>query len=327
VATPRWRNSLIATAIFVVLVVALLWAIPGLSGVTSELNRADAWWLALGVALELLSCVSFVILFERVFSRGPRRLTSRLAWSEMAANSLVSAGGTSGLALGAWVLHSRGVPTQRIAERSVFLFLITSAANVGALVIVGVALGTGLLSGSHDALLTWLPAAIGALTIAGALAVGLLASRAAELHDRHPKIAVWLAPVAEGIRETIGALRAPDSKLAGAIGYWLFDNAALWAALSAFAHTPAFGVVVMAYLVGMLGNEVPLPGGIGGVEAGLIGMLVLYGAPATSAAAGVLVYRALSLLIPGLIGALAFLDLRRLLRNTPPTQPAEGASG
>ncbi len=103
VSPPRWRNSLIATAIFIVLVVALLLAIPGLNGITHELQRANAWWIAVGVGLELLSCLSFVILFERVFSRGPRDLTSRLAWSEMAANSLVSAGGTSGLALGAWV--------------------------------------------------------------------------------------------------------------------------------------------------------------------------------------------------------------------------------
>ncbi|HEV3230124.1 MAG TPA: lysylphosphatidylglycerol synthase transmembrane domain-containing protein [Solirubrobacteraceae bacterium] len=327
VSAPRWRNSIIATAIFVVLVVGLLWAIPGLHSVTRELKRADPWWVALGVVLELLSCVSFVLLFERVFSRGPRQLTSRLAWSEMAANSLVSAGGTSGLALGAWVLHSRGVPAQRIAERSVFLFLITSAANVGALVLFGIGLGSGLLSGSQNPLLSWLPAGVGALTIAAALAVGWLASREAEHRELHPRMAAWLAPVAGGIRETLRALRRPDSKLAAAVGYWLFDNAALWAALSAFGHAPTFGVVVMAYLVGMLGNELPLPGGVGGVEAGLIGMLVLYGAPATTAAAGVLVYRALSLLIPGLIGAIAFLDLRRLLRNTPPTQPAESTSG
>jgi uncharacterized membrane protein YbhN (UPF0104 family) len=84
----------------------------------------------------------------------------------------------------------------------------------------------------------------------------------------------------------------------------------------------------MAYLVGMLGNELPLPGGVGGVEAGLIGMLVLYGSHATTAAAGVLIYRALSLLIPGAIGAIAFLELRRLLRNAPPppTQPAQSTS-
>ena len=114
--TPRWRNSIIATVIFAVFVVALLWAIPGLHDVTRELKRATGGWIALAVGLELLSCLSFVVLFARVFSRGPRRFTSRLAWSEMAANSLISAGGTSGLALGAWVLRSRGIPVP-VAQR------------------------------------------------------------------------------------------------------------------------------------------------------------------------------------------------------------------
>ena len=327
VTTPRWRNSIIATVIFAVFVVALLWAIPGLHGVTRELKRATGGWIALAVGLELLSCLSFVVLFARVFSRGPRRLTSRLAWSEMAANSLISAGGTSGLALGAWVLRSRGIPAQRIAERSVFLFLITSAANVGALVLFGIGLGIGLLSGTRNPLLTWLPAGVGALVIVAALAVGWLASRGAGHRERHPRIAAWLAPLAGGVKDTEDALRRPDRQIAGAVGYWLFDNAALWAALAAFGHAPAFGIVVMAYLVGMLGNELPLPGGVGGVEAGLIGMLVLYGQHATVAAAGVLVYRALSLLLPGVIGGIAFLDLRRLLHGAETaTQPAEGAS-
>lgn len=328
VGTPRWRNSIIATVVFVVLVVALLWAVPGLHGISRELKRADGWWVGLALGLELLSCLSFVLLFERVFSRGPRRLTTRLAWSEMAANSLISAGGTSGLALGAWILRSRGVPAQRIAERSVFLFLITSAANVGALVLFGVALGLGVLSGTHNPLLTWLPAGIGALVIGALLPVGRVASRGAEeLSHRHPRIAAWLAPLSGGIKDTLQVLRHPNGQLAAAVGYWLFDNAALWASLAAFGHTPAFGVVVMAYLVGMLGNELPLPGGVGGVEAGLIGMLVLYGEHATYAAAGVLVYRAISLLLPGVIGLFAFLDLRRLMRRVEPTtQPAEGTS-
>ena len=57
----------------------------------------------------------------------------------------------------------------------------------------------------------------------------------------------------------------------------------------------------------------PVPGGIGGVEAGLIGTLVLYGTAAGPAAAAVLVYRAISLSVPLALGAGACIRRRRPL--------------
>jgi hypothetical protein len=71
----------------------------------------------------------------------------------------------------------------------------------------------------------------------------------------------------------------------------------------------------MAYLIGQLGNWIPIPGGIGGVEAGLIGALILYGLPAVTATAAVLLYRVIELWIPGLLGIAAFVRLRVLTRR------------
>ena len=68
----------------------------------------------------------------------------------------------------------------------------------------------------------------------------------------------------------------------------------------------------MAYLVGMLANSLPIPGGFIAVEGGLVGMLLLFGLrPATQVIAAVVIYRAISLWIPAVIGSLAFLSLRR----------------
>ncbi len=68
----------------------------------------------------------------------------------------------------------------------------------------------------------------------------------------------------------------------------------------------------MAYLVGMLANTIPVPGGFFAVEGGLVGMLLLFGArPASLVVAAVVVYRAISLWVPALIGSVAFLGLRR----------------
>ena len=62
----------------------------------------------------------------------------------------------------------------------------------------------------------------------------------------------------------------------------------------------------------MLANSIPVPGGFVAVEGGLVGMLLLFGVrPASVVIAAVLVYRAISLWVPAVIGSIAFLSLRR----------------
>jgi hypothetical protein len=97
---------------------------------------------------------------------------------------------------------------------------------------------------------------------------------------------------------------AGDWKLVSALAYYAFDNAVLWATFHAYGRTPEIGVVVMGYLVGSLAGALPIPAGLGVLEGGLIGALVLYGAPAAPAAAAVLLYRGISLSVPIALGAL-----------------------
>lgn len=66
-AAASLRHGLIATAILVVLVVALLLAIPGLHGVAHAIARMPVTWLGLGIALEMLSCLAYVLAFWQVF--------------------------------------------------------------------------------------------------------------------------------------------------------------------------------------------------------------------------------------------------------------------
>jgi uncharacterized protein (TIRG00374 family) len=113
------------------------------------------------------------------------------------------------------------------------------------------------------------------------------------------------------VADAIGLIRSGDWRLSGAVAYWLFDNLALYACLAAFGDAPSVWVVAMAYLVGMLANAVPVPGGFIAVEGGLVGMLLLFGVrPASTVLAAVVIYRAISLWIPAVIGSLAFLSLR-----------------
>jgi len=61
------------------------------------------------------------------------------------------------------------------------------------------------------------------------------------------------------------------------------------------------------------GGLIPLPGGIGGTDGGLIGALALYGSPLSQATAAVLAYRVVQLGIPAILGSVAFVQLRRTL--------------
>ena len=71
----------------------------------------------------------------------------------------------------------------------------------------------------------------------------------------------------------------------------------------------------MGYLIGQLGGLLPIPGGLGGVEGGLVGTLVVYGVPLRDAVAAVLAYRVIQFWIPLLLSLPAFVSLQRGLNR------------
>lgn len=81
--------------------------------------------------------------------------------------------------------------------------------------------------------------------------------------------------------------------------------------IHAFRLSPPLTVILLGYLIGQLGGLLPIPGGIGGIDGGLIGTLIIYGAPAAGTAAAVLAYRIILFWLPLVIGGFAFAALRR----------------
>jgi uncharacterized protein (TIRG00374 family) len=316
----RLRRRIGIAAGVAVAAVVVVTMMPGLESLRSRLAHASAGWLALGFVLKLMSGLSYVVVFRAVFcKRMPWRLSYKIGMSELGANALVPTGGAGGLALGAWALRRGGMPGAHIARRTVAFFLLTSAANVAAVALIGVGLAVGLLPGHVSLVLTLVPAAIALGAIVGTLALGRLAARLREqLTERGAgsrRIAA-LAALAEGVDETLALLREHDGRLiAGAIGYLAFDIFVLWATFHAFGAGPQVSIIWIAYLIGELGGLLPVPGGIGGVDAGLIGTFVLYGIAVTPATAAVLAYRAIALWVPALFGTAAFVALRRTLRD------------
>ena len=244
------------------------------------------------------------------------RTSTEIGLSELAANSVLSVGGAGGLALGAWILRRGGLPTAFIARRTVAFFLLTSLANVGFLALGGIGLATGLLHGSPSILLGLVPAIAAVGAIALALAARSLAGRLARRSMR-TRIVAAAEAVGEGVDEALSVLRSRDPAiLLGASAYLLFDVAMLGVCFKAFGNdVPPAGVLLVAYLVGQLGSLIPIPGGIGGVDGGLIGTLILYGVDPADAAVAVIAYRGLLLAIPAVLGLPALAILRRRLRD------------
>src|SRR5688572_27252463 len=142
---------------------------PGLGEVRAKLAGAQPEWVALAVAFEALSCVSYVLMFRPVFCEHmPWRTSWEIGLSELGAGSIVPASGAGGLALGAWILREGGMPAERIANRSVAFFLIKSSVNFVAVAVLGTAMAVGLFGPDLSLWLTALPAA-GALLVIGAV--------------------------------------------------------------------------------------------------------------------------------------------------------------
>ena len=310
------RAALILLAIAAV-VVAVVVLLPGLGSIRESFAGARWEWLLLAAVLELLACVAYVLIFRGVFCQHMRWVTSyEIGTSELAANSMISVGGAGGLALGAWIMRRGGVPAGQIARRTVAFFLLTSLANVTFLIIAGIGLGAGVLEGAPSPAYGVIPAVVGIVGVGLVLAVRPLA-RSLAGRVRRERVKQVFASLAEGVGEALMLLRTGNWLiLVGAAGYVLFDVAMLGVCFEAFGNeVPPVGVLLLAYLIGQLGGLIPIPGGIGGVDGGLIGTLVLYGVSATSAAVAVLAYRALVLWLPVMIGAPSLASLRRRLKT------------
>ncbi len=241
---------------------------------------------------------------------------------ELATNSVVSVGGAGGLALGAWILRRGGMPAALIARRTVAFFLITSLASVAALIVAGIGLGTGVLHGAPDRALGWAPAALGASPRSSSQLAIPPAARFLARRIGHTSVEKALQALAAGVEEALALLRSRDlAVIAGAARYMLFDVAMLGVCFAAFGLAGCPPARPHGLSDRPTRGLIPLPGGVGGVDGGLIGTLVLYGAGATAAATAVLAYRAIVLLLPLALGVPA---LRQVRRPPPGGGPARG---
>jgi uncharacterized membrane protein YbhN (UPF0104 family) len=259
--------------------------------------------------LELLSAAGFVVCFKLVFGASMSwGASAPAALRALAATALLPAGGLIGPTVGVRSADAETRSGSQLARSTTTFVILTSAPSLIVLIGLGLLLWLGLISGRHQAPLTLIPATLSLALLLVTWGAGHYANRARSCyhHGLPARLSRSAWALGAGIRDIRGVVCTANWKLAGAVAYYAFDNAVLWAAFHAYGRTPPLSVLGMGYLIGSLASALPLPAGLGVADGGLLGALVLYGATPAPAAAAVLLYRGVSLSLPVVLGAIGW---------------------
>jgi uncharacterized protein (TIRG00374 family) len=339
VAPPRLqltgRSLLIFSGFLAASLAGLYYLLPQLAGLQDTWHRIEdgsPWWMLLALLFTGGMFVGYVMMFRGVFGRAETR--RHIGWREsyqitmagLAASRIFAAGGAGGLILTAWALRRAGMRKREVADKTLSFLILTYMPYVTALIVCGLGLRLGIFPGPDPFGLTVVPAILAVIAIAIALSIALVPTdlqrrvgRVVEGGGRFGRIAERLAhlPAAAsaGMRDALAHLRSRDPALLGAILFWAFQILVLWAAFRAFGEPPPLAVLIQAFFCGMLGNLLPMPGGVGGVEGGLIGALVAFNVDGGLAVVAVLVYRAFTFWLPLIPGVVAYFQLRKTVER------------
>jgi uncharacterized membrane protein YbhN (UPF0104 family) len=321
-ARPAFRPLplVLVGAVLLCAIYVVLPAVTGLDDAWATLRSGSKSWLVPAALAEAASFLGWALVLRAVLIRDGVDvgwgLSVRITLAGVAATRLLATAGAGGIALTVWAFRRLGMPARAAARAMATLLVALYAVYLLGLVLAGAGLRAGLVPGRAPISLTLVPAGLAAVAM---LAVVLLAAL-----SRVPRRPLgdgpmrWLrasgtAPLllGSGLRRTARLAGERNPGLAGAMAWWAFDLVALWCSFRAFGVSPPLGALVMGYLLGQLGNLLPLPGGVGGIDGAMIGALIALGIGASDAVVAVLAYRTLSFWLPTLPGIAAYVGLRR----------------
>jgi len=322
--------------LIVILVVGIYFLLPKLAGfgdAISTVGTANPFWVGVALVCGILSFVAYIALFRSVVGGHDFPITIREAYeinmAGFAATLIFSAGGAGGVVLTYWALRQGGMGRRDVATRMVAFIALHYIFYPVAIIVFGILLKTGVLSGSTASGLTIVPAAIAGFVMLVGLAVALVPAdierRLKQLagHRRGGRFLTALAAVpataSAGIRDALRLLSTPGKAglaFLGAVGFWAANIGVLWASFLALGVPVTFGVVVLGFFIGLTANLIPfVPAGVGAVDAGMIGTFVLFGLPDAGVFAAVLIYRLVAFWLPIPFGVVAFVQLRQTVKG------------
>jgi len=314
----RWINRrVLGTALLGLASIGLLlWVAPP-GEVIDQIGEMNPAWVLAAIVLEFGSCLGYVIVFRRFFPEPTPTVGRRVAWIAMGAGAILPGGNISSAAATGWLLRRDGIGTQRLLGRCAALLCLLTAFGFVVNGLAGVLLLAGVSRGPHDLLHAGGPILV---SIAVLSVAALLAIFTRRLGDRAPRPIRGVSTGLEGAWRSVGT---PHWRLIGAAGFLCLDMAALWAACFATGHPLGFLALAIAYCIGYLTTTLPVPAGLGVLDAGLAGSLVLYGLPPSASVGAVLVYHSIAIWVPGVGGLAAWLMTRgrRSVARAPVTLP------
>jgi uncharacterized protein (TIRG00374 family) len=328
----RIVQTLVAVVLLVVAIYVLIPRLFDLQDAIDKIGEGDPVWIGVGLVCCIAMFAAYVALFRGVIGREVIHLEWRESYeitlAGLAATRLFSAGGAGGILLTYWALRKAGMERRRAVCRMIAFLIVLYSVYLVALVVFGILLRTGVLSGEAPLSGTVIPAVLAAVVIGFGLLMALLPEDIEHRIERHTsgrfgkvaqRLATAPATFAQGTRTAIAFVRHPSSgamAIGGAIGFWGANIAILWASFHAFDVAVPLGVVIQGFFLGTLANLVPFaPGGVGAVDAGLIGAFVLFGLPSAEVFAAVLTYRVIAFWLPIPPGIVAFFQLRNTVNR------------
>jgi uncharacterized membrane protein YbhN (UPF0104 family) len=304
------RRAAVPAALALAALGALLLVQSPVHAISDAINRGlgvSPGWAVVAVVFECASLAGYVGLLSLVAGRAAPRVgvreSAQITLAGAAATRLLPTAGAGGLALAFWALREAGLRMQAATRTMLAFLVVLYSVFLGAVLFSGAAVAFGLVTDNGPVELGAIPAAVAALGIV--LALALAANRrvepdagtddAPDVAHQRPPIKVGAQLLSDAVRDALGLIRLGDARLGGAVAYWAFDAAVLWAMLHAFGSPPVLPVIVLAYFVGQVANTLPLPGSVSG---GIAGVLIAFGVAPALAVPAVLAYRTIAVWLP-----------------------------
>jgi uncharacterized protein (TIRG00374 family) len=340
-------------AVVVLIVFAIYVVFPklvGLDDAVRKLGDAVWYWIVIAIGFNVLAFAAYVALFRGILGgtrddivhrRLDLKASYQITMAGLAATRIFSAAGAGGLVLTYWALRKAGMPRRRAACRMVAFVVLTYGVYLVALMLFGILLRTGVLPGDAPFGGTVVPAIVSAIVITVFLLIALIPQDVERRMQRVAggyrrtrhllRLASGPATVATGVRTAIAYVRHPRRgalAVGGAVGFWAANIAVLWASFKAFGGHVPFAVLVQGFFVGMAANLIPSPfGGVGSVDAGMIGAFVLFGIDESTVFPAVLTYRVIAFWLPIPPGIVAFFQLRNTVAGWERERRQAGSRG
>src|SRR3954464_10828034 len=172
-----------AVVLLVVEIYVILPKVVGLNDVFGRLSDATWYWVVVAAGFNALSFGAYSVLFRGVLGgreddlvhrRLDLRTSYQITMAGFVATTIFSAGGAGGIALTYWTIRKAGMSRRRAACRMVAFLVLLYSVYLLALLIFGVLLRTGVLSGDHPLAGTIIPAAVAGVGLAIFVAISFI---------------------------------------------------------------------------------------------------------------------------------------------------------